>query len=124
MLRLFTLILLSSLFFSCSPEYRSGEPSANDFDSTNGSLEPSPSDALPFSEVVEKVFKPSGCFDCHGKYKTYATMAKIVVPGSPETSRLFLRASTDMPPIEEGYLPLSTDQLELLRQWILQGARE
>ena len=52
--------------------------------------------------------------------------SRAIVPGDPELSELISRVSTDdiemrMPPEGAGD-PLSSDQIELLRQWIRQGA--
>lgn len=114
-----SLIALSTIY--CSPEHRSGNLStASDLaDKPDG-------DGMPFSELVEKVFQPTGCFDCHNtakrSFKNYETVLKIVTPGNAQTSKLYLRSSTDMPPIEEGYMPLTDDQLQIVRDWIDQGA--
>lgn len=113
----------------CSPEHRHGDIApATTTDTTEGTKGGGDTvavddDRIAFSEVVARVLEPTGCFDCHGKFKNFADISKRIVPGSPEQSRLFVRASTDMPPIEEGYLPLSEEQIALLRDWIAQGAR-
>lgn len=123
-MRFWIVLLLGSMIVFCSPEHRRGtapgitsaesEPAQDVIDAAEGQLR--------FSMVVEDVLQPAGCFDCHGKYKNIDNIRKAVVPGAPEQSRLYIRASTDMPPIEDGYPPLSEEQLSLLREWILQGA--
>jgi hypothetical protein len=115
MKRFFILSFITFSAICCSPKHRSGDISgASDIDfNTTG---------MPFSELVEKVFEPAGCFDCHGKYKKYETVLKIIIPGDALMSKLYLRASTDMPPIEEGYMPLTDEQVQTVRDWIDQGA--
>ena len=83
------------------------------------------------------------CFPCHGpdrenakpllrldrKKSVFAPSQKetrIVVPGSPETSELWIRVthsdvSKRMPPSESGR-QLTSDQLKLVRRWMEQGA--
>ena len=52
---------------------------------------------------------------------------RALVPGDPGASELYLRVSTDdvsrrMPPAAAGHEPLSGPEIELVRQWIEQGA--
>lgn len=123
MLRFFLFIFISTAALSCSPEHRQGVlQGVSDINGKGGDDNTITATGMPFSEVVERVLQPAGCFDCHGKYRKHETIIKTVIPGNPEGSRLFIRASTDMPPIEEGYLPLSEDQLSILRDWISEGA--
>lgn len=122
MARALSLLLIGLMLVNCSPEHRHGDLSGiTDIDKGgDGTINP---DAIPFSEVVTNVFEPAGCFDCHGKFRKHETLMKTVdLSVAPEETKLYRRASTDMPPIEEGYLPLSPDQLNLIRDWIEQGA--
>lgn len=124
-MRILILLIFAVSALRCSPEHRSGNVSGiTDLESPggDGKTEVNP-DALPYSEVVKNVFEPAGCFDCHGKFRKYETIIKTVdltVP--PEQTKLYRRSATDMPPIEEGYLPLTPEQLDLIREWIAQGA--
>jgi hypothetical protein len=120
-----TIIFLFLNATACSPEHISGDallkagPDAgkDPIDLNDGKIH--------FSQVIDSVFKPVGCLDCHKAFSNYSIVfQKTVVAGSPEKSKLFIRSATDMPPIEEGYLPMSDEQLEFIKQWILQGALE
>lgn len=80
------------------------------------------------------------CFSCHSGKKEKPkgglrldTAAQIwesgvLEPGKPEESELFIRVDLPhsdedfMPPLEGGGRPLSEEELDLLRQWIDQGA--
>ncbi len=50
----------------------------------------------------------------------------LVVPGDAESSLLFLKVSSDAPPVgarmPSGDVPLTAGQIELIRAWIDQGA--
>lgn len=125
-MRFWFVLVLSFTTIFCSPQHRHGAvPGITSSEDPATKTPDDPNDMrLRFVEVINTVFQPAGCFDCHGKYKNIETIRKIIVPGFPEESRLFLRASRDMPPIEDGYPPLTDDQLTILRDWILQGARD
>ena len=110
--------------------------------------EPRPSDAAPKPRTVEfnRDIRPilsDNCFACHGpdKNKRKADLrldtqegafgdrgeVVILVPGMPEQSELFRRISTTdeqlrMPKAKFGK-KLSAQQIDLVRQWILQGAK-
>jgi hypothetical protein len=52
----------------------------------------------------------------------------LVLPGSPYQSRLYILCSTDqahfrMPPDTSKVTPLPTEELDLLRKWIIQGTK-
>ncbi len=124
-MRIFILTVLSLSTLYCSPEHRHANSDSSTINKPVGGTDSDSSEdnRIPFSEVVVRVLQPAGCFDCHGKYKNIDNVRKVIVVGAPELSRFYLRASTDMPPIEEGYLPLSEEQLGVLSDWISQGAR-
>jgi hypothetical protein len=84
------------------------------------------------------------CFRCHGpdsgsvaaglRLDMFETATadrggfKAVDPGKPESSRILARAGAKdeamrMPPMASGMAPLSREQLETLRLWILDGAK-
>jgi uncharacterized membrane protein len=53
----------------------------------------------------------------------------LVIPGSPAESRLYVLCATNqahfrMPPDTSSVTPLPVEELELLKKWIEQGARE
>src|SRR2546429_1122681 len=110
--------------------------------------EPRPRDAPPKLRTVEfnrdvRPILSDNCFACHGpdKNKRKADLrldteegafgdrgeVVIIVPGKPEQSELFRRISTTdeklrMPKAKFGK-KLSAQQIDLVRQWILQGAK-
>ncbi|MFI5384714.1 MAG: DUF1553 domain-containing protein [Fimbriimonadales bacterium] len=84
------------------------------------------------------------CFKCHGpdaaraagglRLDSFAGATKAngdetaIVPGWPEKSYLIAKISAKdagmrMPPQDSGVKPLTPDQIEIIRQWIKQGAR-
>ena len=83
------------------------------------------------------------CFRCHGpdentreaelrldsKESLFAKRdSMIVTPNSTDKSELFRRISTDdstelMPPEDSGVAPLSPEEIELIKNWINQGAK-
>lgn len=78
------------------------------------------------------------CFKCHGPDAAQVAAGlhldvresalRVIVPGSPETSRLIARVAAEspamrMPPPNSGVAPLTPEQIETLRRWIRQGAR-
>lgn len=80
------------------------------------------------------------CYECHGPEKDESGLRldskesafveldglKILVPGDPDDSELYLRISAEfpeerMPPYEAGTY-LTDEEIETIRQWIEQGA--
>src|SRR5205823_2736642 len=97
---------------------------------------------ISFSRQVRPILADK-CFKCHGPDNTarkanlrldqekdaFAALAsgKPIVPGHPEQSRAFLRIveknpALRMPPPDSGKT-LSTEQIDLIRKWIQQGAK-
>lgn len=98
---------------------------------------------IDFNRDVRPILSES-CFTCHGP-DAAAVQAGLrldlrddaikdrggyaaIVPGSPEKSRLWHRVSAKepseiMPPTYSEVKPLTPDQIETLRLWILQGAK-
>jgi hypothetical protein len=84
---------------------------------------------------VYQLFKTT-CLECHGEarkgsldLRTHATLMKggvsgrVVVPHDPAKSRLYLLvAHQDEPPMPQKKAKLSADDLDLIRQWIDDGA--
>ncbi|MCB0283027.1 MAG: hypothetical protein H6627_00230 [Calditrichae bacterium] len=61
------------------------------------------------------------------RYKNHTT--PMIVPGNPQTSRLYIVVSTRntsmrMPPERLGEDPLSEDEVKIIHTWIEQGAQE
>jgi serine/threonine-protein kinase len=93
----------------------------------------SPVSGKSIAAAVKEVFR-THCLDCHGAAATKAGIKimdrdllvkkEALVPGKPEDSPVFmLAAATDepyMPP--RGRSRVSTDQLDLIRRWIADGA--
>lgn len=93
-----------------------------------GGATPEP-DKTPLEQKVRVIFQEN-CYRCHGEGGSpdaefyvldhESLMARFVVSGKPDDSRLFRKvASGDMPLNAE---PLSPGDLETLRQWIVAGA--
>ncbi len=83
---------------------------------------------VSFSGQVQPIFAAS-CIACHSpkgsvpKYDltTYSSVAKLVVAGEAEKSKLYtILKQGKMPPSGK----LSEDKLELIRNWINQGAKD
>jgi len=111
------------------------------FDSTN--LQPVAA-KLSFSENIAPLLKRS-CQACHsgdspkGEFKTTSLEEMLnggqskepaIIPGEPDKSPLFLQASDkiedlEMPPlfVREKYPALTGSELQLIREWIRQGAQ-
>ena len=101
--------------------------------------------SVSFKEQIQPVLN-ARCTRCHGSdvargkivMTSYATfMAShsvsgkepLVVPGNPYQSRLYILCSTSqahfrMPPDTSGITPLAPDELDLLRHWITEGAKD
>jgi hypothetical protein len=107
--------------------------------------------AISWAEVYDRVILPNGCVKCHGKaaeldlsldngraelltvaakgMKCAPTGMLRVDPSHPETS-LLLDKLMDVPlcgmrmPMGQQAVAVSTEQLELVRAWIAQGAME
>lgn len=94
---------------------------------------------VTWERVYDEVFKKN-CQECHGsvidnkfvmrgfvRFDKYNTTLASVEPGKPEESRLFRHIKPKdksvklMPPEDSGFL--TAEQIELVRQWILQGAK-
>ena len=91
---------------------------------------------LEFNRDVRSILSDN-CFECHGpdaanrkadlRLDTKIFISKIVNPGNPDLSELFLRitnpnASERMPP-EGSVKALSSAEIEKLKHWIEQGAQ-
>ena len=94
--------------------------------------------AVPYSELAAKTMGifHAHCYQCHKfdvakggikilNYRLLVTVRKVIVPGKPDESELFqLITSMDeeqrMPPAEES--PLSRQEIDIIRQWIQDGA--
>jgi serine/threonine protein kinase len=96
--------------------------------------------AVPFSAQAAKtkaIFKKH-CYECHKSevaeggikimhHRLLVTVRRVVIPGQPDESELY-RLITEpddakrMPLASEGYDPLSPEDVETIRQWILEGA--
>ena len=100
-------------------------------------------ETVQFNRDIRPILSEN-CFACHGPDEAKrmtslrldtedgATMAlpggrRAIDPGSPATSELFLRVSTEdparrMPPAALGHEPLDERDVKLIRSWIEQGA--
>ncbi|MDW8222508.1 MAG: DUF1553 domain-containing protein [Gemmatales bacterium] len=98
--------------------------------------------SIDFNRDIRPILSDN-CFACHGPdekarkaglrldrkedaFRMLRDGGHAIVPGKPEASELFLRLTTDnsqarMPP-KSSKKQLNSAQIELIRQWILQGA--
>ncbi len=103
------------------------------------------SDVVDFNFDIRPILSDR-CFTCHGPDEAsreadlrldteqgmygaseYSDASRIVKPGDPEQSALFLRVAAEdqdlrMPPIDSN-LTLSTEEIEAIRRWIEQGGQ-
>lgn len=126
MFKLLLVLILAATATHCSPEHfqNLADNSPQGTPGKTDSAEESTSDdgRLRYQAVVDAVMTPV-CLDCHKKnLGSYERVLAKVVPGDPEKSVFYIRAKTDMPPWEEGYAPLTPEQLDVIYNWILQGA--
>lgn len=86
---------------------------------------------------IEKLFKEHSCENCHadwypGLYESLTTLEEdgydLVVPGDPSSSYLYLKLSESEPPfgtqMPQRFEYLSDEQVQLIADWIDQGAIE
>ena len=107
-------------------------------------LSPLAGATVQFNRDIRPILSEN-CFACHGpdaaKRMTSLRLdnelgpatvlsggRKAIVPGDPGSSELFLRVSASdrtrrMPPAAMGHEPLADREIELLRQWIAEGAQ-
>lgn len=124
-LKTITCAFFLCLLSNCSPEHfqklSNQAATAQSGNADNG--EAIDDGTVRFQQVVDKVMTPV-CWDCHKKgLGTYEKVLAKVIPGEPDKSVFYLRAKTDMPPLEDGYPPLTDEQLEVIYQWIADGAQ-
>jgi hypothetical protein len=75
---------------------------------------PIETDAVSFATIQTEIL--TKCTECHRWAKTEEGVRKRVIPGNPDSSKLFRSVvSVEMP---EDAPPLSTKELELLRGYI------
>ncbi|HTO92760.1 MAG TPA: c-type cytochrome domain-containing protein [Bacteroidota bacterium] len=101
--------------------------------------------SVSFKEQIQPILN-ARCVQCHGNdvargkivmasYAAFMTSHTIsgkeplVIPGNPYQSRLYILCSTNqphfrMPPDTSTVVQLSPDELELLRHWITEGAKD
>ena len=99
--------------------------------------------SILFNRDVRPILSEN-CFACHGpdaskrmtslrldtEEGTIAELGsgrRVIVPGNPAASELYLRISSDdtgrrMPPAAAGHQPLTAEEIESVRLWIEQGA--
>ena len=91
---------------------------------------------ISYKKTIEPIFADK-CYSCHGEEKQKGDLRMdvipfetesdtIIIPGNPDDSDLIYFISTDdmediMPP--EGKDELKKEEIELIRQWVQQGAK-
>ena len=88
--------------------------------------------ALASSGVVvhpsyAKDIKPiisNSCIQCHAGFDSYANTVAKVVPGNPDASSLYGHVSGKIQPqMPLGQTPLSQEQIQTIKNWIQDGAK-
>jgi len=101
--------------------------------------------AVSFKEQIQPVLN-ARCTQCHGSdvargkivLSSYAGLMAshavsgrepLVIPGNPYQSRLYILCSTNqphfrMPPDTSAVTPLPPEELDVLRHWITEGAKD
>ena len=92
---------------------------------------------IEFRRDIRPIFSDK-CFACHGpdaatrktklRFDIESSARAVIVPGHPEQSAIIRRISSDntsvrMPPAYMGREKLKPEQIELIRDWIAQGAK-
>lgn len=82
-----------------------------------------------FTKNIEPIFQ-SKCSACHGSGSFYAldnysdVMKANVIPGNPDGSKIIKKLEgTDQPQMPLGQTPLSKDQIQTIKNWIQDGAK-
>lgn len=99
-----------------------------------------PSVLLPFFSSIKKNIFDSKCLICHTPGGQAARVPlstrndlvnsplEIVIPGNPDESGLILVLSENarkrMPPPESGISPVKANELEIIKEWILNDAKD
>lgn len=94
---------------------------------------------LTFTLIKERILSPR-CFYCHSAVGSASRVSletrrevvdsplEIVIPGNPDESGIIIAITrTDdkrMPPPDSGIPPLTATEIDAIRQWITEGARE
>lgn len=148
----FVWVGVAALLWGCAGEVSEGDGGSGGSGGANTTTTSSSSVAGPtFTELYQQVLAPRSCTSpyCHGSFGSgalddvhaaYVSIlsavadgegcgdAKVVIPGDPEHSMLYLKVSMDKPPCGErmpvttGALPAA--EIELIRAWIAAGAVE
>jgi hypothetical protein len=101
--------------------------------------------SVSFREQIQPILNAK-CIQCHGteisrgkidmssyasfmNSRTVSGKEPLVLPGNPYQSRLYILCETNqphfrMPPDTSGITPLPAAELDLLRHWIIEGAKD
>lgn len=109
----------------------------------NGGKVPPPTVEIlkPEFNSIKKIIIDRKCLSCHSPngeaprvlLDTVKDMIdsplEIVIPGNPDESGLVLTLDREsgmkpMPPIDSGIFPISKEELEVIKAWILKGAKD
>jgi hypothetical protein len=106
------------LLVSCLPQKG---PLVYSLTGVNETLETELPSVISFEMIQQKILLPK-CVACHSWVNDSAQVNRRLVPGEPDSSRLFrILENGRMPPRPSP--ALGTDELELLRGYIMQLAR-
>lgn len=94
---------------------------------------------LTFMLIKERIFSPR-CFSCHSaggsaphvsletREELVDSPLEIVIPGNPDESGIIIAITRSddkrMPPPDSGIAPLTAAEIDAIRRWIAEGARE
>ena len=95
-----------------------------------GNASPTPTGSgapVTFQQVNQGILQPS-CVSCHSSgypnfssYSSFAQDPTLIVPGNPEQSQVYIQVQTGQMP--QGGPPLNQATIDLIYQWIEQGAQ-
>ncbi|MFN9067471.1 MAG: c-type cytochrome domain-containing protein [Bdellovibrionales bacterium] len=134
MMNYFKFISLTSLLWLCScADYRLVDPTLLpniDLPSQNSLIEKT----VPEFDSINKTIIIPKCLNCHSPggraedvpFDSYEGILATIVPGEPDKSDFYLSVLPNsrrlMPPTRSGIPPLNEEEIQALRNWILDGA--
>ena len=105
----------------------------------NGQPAPPVEPLMPTYDSISKNIFESKCLSCHSTGNTAARVPltkdfllnsplELVLPGNADESGLVISVERQdakrMPPTKEGYSPLKIEELKVVREWIMNGAKD
>ncbi|MFV8249507.1 c-type cytochrome [Bdellovibrio bacteriovorus] len=140
MIGFFCALLVSAVLLGCNrpaESDRGGENSKSEVDYSVPRPEPLPIE--PTFESIDRYVFQRSCVDCHNpsgsgkrvpldKESLLDSPLELVIPFNSEESGLIISLiredSKGMPPLSDGYAPLTSEQINVIRRWIDRGAKD